>query len=667
MARDGWVHLLDLVLGAEPDGVYVTGPDGRFTYASRRGAIAAGATQVLLLGKTWRNVGLPPSVAEALESARAAVQASTGEANDPSSHAVVDGEGGIRYALSKFTDVGLGIDGVICRAAQGDGHALLAKAAVYGIAKAVHTTPDLRALCRQIYRALNTLMPAQSFAIALLDPEDDERFSYVYAADRDTDSEPWAVRWPRSRLAHVARTRTPMRLTVATTERMVESGAIELYGLPPSAWVGAPLIVGDRVIGAIGARHDDADDPYVDGDVDLMAFIAREVAVGIERKRAGDELAALTRTLEERVVARTAELDRVIRGARCSLYRRLARPRDGTLRWEPGAPDGPGFRPLLPLEVNPTESYQEAWERSIPDDDARRRQDVAREAVLSDDDGYEVEYRVVDSRDGVHWMREAVSIERLSEATWEAIGVITDVTEQRAAEDALRASEQQRTLLVQRILSVQEEERARIAWELHDQVGQELSAILIGLRVIEAAPSLGDATTQAHDLRSRTASTLEDIRKIAVDMRPGSLDDLGLEVALAREIQTIAESAGLVATFDVHNAHAIRMDSDIELSVYRVASAAAMNAAAHAQASTLAVAMQIEPARARILLEDDGIGFDVGAVMSGPPAGRFGLLAMTERLKMIGGRMSIESTPGEGSAVLIEVELPPDSEKPTPA
>ena len=194
---------------------------------------------------------------------------------------------------------------------------------------------------------------------------------------------------------------------------------------------------------------------------------------------------------------------------------------------------------------------------------------------------------------------------------------------------------------------------------MHDQVGQELSAVLIGLRIIEASPSLADATAQAQDLRARTASTLEDIRQIAVDMRPSSLDDLGLDIALGRAVETVADAAGMTPAFHAHNDSGIRLDPEVELVLYRVAHAAALNVARHAEAGILAVVMRVESDHVSILVEDDGVGFDVDAIMSGPPARRFGLLAMEERLKMIGGHMTVEATPGKGSAVFIEVELPP--------
>ncbi len=210
------------------------------------------------------------------------------------------------------------------------------------------------------------------------------------------------------------------------------------------------------------------------------------------------------------------------------------------------------------------------------------------------------------------------------------------------------------------MLTLQEDERSGVAWKLHERVAQELWALMLGLRTVQATSSVDDAARRAGELRDRAAAMLEDVREIAFDMRPSPVDDVGLEAALGRDVRASAVQAGLTPSFRVHNADGIRLPPEIAGALYRVADAAAANVVAHANATALDVVMDDQRNTVSVLVQDDGTGFDVDTVLSGPVEGRFGLLTMEERMKMVGGNMVVQSQPGEGTTVLISVPLAGD-------
>ena len=185
------------------------------------------------------------------------------------------------------------------------------------------------------------------------------------------------------------------------------------------------------------------------------------------------------------------------------------------------------------------------------------------------------------------------------------------------------------------------------------------ASVLVGLRVIESADSMADAVAQATELREVTSNTLEDVRQIAFDMRPSSLDDLGVETALARDLEVLGQNAGFETSFRVHNTEGIELPADLEVGLYRLAHTALTNVARHAEASNVDVVMDVRSVEGgytlSLLVQDDGVGFDAEAVMAGPVEGRFGLLSMQERARLLDGEVTIESIPGDGSTILVEI------------
>ena len=213
---------------------------------------------------------------------------------------------------------------------------------------------------------------------------------------------------------------------------------------------------------------------------------------------------------------------------------------------------------------------------------------------------------------------------------------------QRVASDALR-----------RVVAGQELERKRLARELHDETGQALTSILLGLRSIEESskdkPELREAVLA---LREIVVETLHDVRRLAVELRPKALDDFGLVPALERLAETFAEQTDV----DVHLQAALgedRLPAEIETALYRIVQEALTNVIKHAQASIVSVVLTRKGQSVVAVVEDDGRGFD-------PARAReegLGLLGMRERIALLDGRVTIESTGRGGTTVAVEVPV----------
>ncbi|WP_447975310.1 PAS domain S-box protein [Nitrospira sp. Kam-Ns4a] len=230
--------------------------------------------------------------------------------------------------------------------------------------------------------------------------------------------------------------------------------------------------------------------------------------------------------------------------------------------------------------------------------------------------------------------------------------IVRDITEQVQAAEV-------RSRLFEQIISAQEEERRRIARELHDETGQSLMSLLVGLHAIEAARTAPEAQALARKYREIAASALEEVRRLAMGLRPSVLDDLGLAAAVERYAEQYAKSYRL--TVDVHcqGLDGRRLPSPVETAVYRIIQEALTNIAKHAQATVVGIVLERHPTVLQAIVEDDGCGFNVEETLrlSGATT-HFGLHGMQERASLVNGTIEIESTPGRGTAIYVRVPLP---------
>jgi signal transduction histidine kinase len=205
---------------------------------------------------------------------------------------------------------------------------------------------------------------------------------------------------------------------------------------------------------------------------------------------------------------------------------------------------------------------------------------------------------------------------------------------------------------VRRVVEAQEDERARLARELHDETGQALTSILLGLKALEDRVEGDDGRSAVAELRELVVSTLHDVRRLAVELRPAALDDFGLVPATERLLDTIREQSGLTIDFQAEFGD-LRLSPDAETTLYRIAQEALTNVLKHAEAARVSVLLSHTDANAKLVVQDDGRGFDPDAARDGG----VGLLGMRERVALVGGRLTAESTEGAGTMLTVEVPI----------
>jgi signal transduction histidine kinase len=241
---------------------------------------------------------------------------------------------------------------------------------------------------------------------------------------------------------------------------------------------------------------------------------------------------------------------------------------------------------------------------------------------------------------------------------------IRDITErqriQRALErlnHELEESHERLRGLSRRLLEVQEEERGRLARDLHDDIGQALTALKIQLESLPRGESGAALRSRIEECVETTRHTIERVRQLSLSLRPSQLDDLGLAAALRSHLDRQARVAGIVPHFDALEAPA-ELAADTETACFRVAQEAINNVLRHAHARNLWLHLAMVGGQLALSVRDDGRGFDVESVRRrAGSAASLGLVGMEERVALVGGSFELRSLPGKGTVMLATFPL----------
>ncbi|MDX6439184.1 MAG: hypothetical protein QOF45_1767 [Gaiellaceae bacterium] len=437
-------------------------------------------------------------------------------------------------------------------------------------------------------------------------------------------------------------------------------------GFPPNhppmrGFLGVPILLRGRAFGNLYLAETESGS-FTPEDEELVETLASQAAVAIENARLYEAATSWSEQLEalnEVGTALASEielaplLELIARRLRALIGARLvtiALPAgDGTLRVEAADGDRAGEIAGMQLEQAGSKSGRVLERRRAERvdsllDDPEVDQEAARRLGARSGlyvplvaAGRPIGLIVAHDREGTDPGFTDADL-RLAETFAPRAAIAVDLSA-RVAGDALR-----------RVVEAQELERRRLARELHDQTGQELTSVLLGLNAVEEAGNDEERADALAAVREQVVETLHDVRRLAVELRPKALDDFGLVAALEHLRDTFSEQTGM--RVDLEAGVGDRLPSDVETALYRIVQEALTNIVKHAQASVVSIVLARSGSAITAVIEDNGLGFTPGDGGDG-----LGLLGMGERLALLGGKLKIESSPDAGATIVAEVPL----------
>ena len=228
------------------------------------------------------------------------------------------------------------------------------------------------------------------------------------------------------------------------------------------------------------------------------------------------------------------------------------------------------------------------------------------------------------------------------------LALVNDVTERKQME-------YMRSSLLSKIIAAQEDERRHIARELHDEVGQSLTALLVGLRAMEREMRQWQMDDRASGLSKIAEQTLNDVQRLAMGLRPSVLDDVGLEAALTHYAEEFSRIHGIQT--DIKMLSGRRLPYPVETTLYRLVQEALTNVAKHAGAQHASVSVVNMVESVQVVIEDNGHGFDAESMLKRQPIRHLGLHGMRERVALLEGHITIDSKPGAGTSISVVIPI----------
>jgi signal transduction histidine kinase len=532
---------------------------------------------------------------------------------------------------------------------------------------ALNSELSLDNLLQKIVETAASITGARYAALGVID-ESGAALERFITTGVDEDTRKTIGDLPRGRgiLGVLIREARPLRLThLGDDPRSV--------GFPPGhppmdSFLGVPVMLRGVAFGNLYLTEKQ-DGEFTDDDQELVTLLAAQAAVAIENARLYESATRWSRQLEilhETVRSVVDETDvRRLLSLVCERVRNLTQAR---LALAALPVEGGETLRVVAADAEDAELAAGLLGHEFRKDGSKvgrvleRQQGARIDSLLDDPDVDQSETRALGARTGLyaplvahgHGVGVIAIHDKLTTSGRFTDGDLrlAEIFAGRAAV-AVELSERVARDTVRRVVAAQEEERRRLALELHDETGQALTSILLGLKAIGGAKSKEDAVRAEADVRELVVQALQDVRALAVELRPSALDDFGLGPAVERLAHTFAERSGIETTVETHLE--ARLPPEIETTLYRVVQEALSNVVKHSAARHVSIVVAQRGARVAATIDDDGQGFDETLVR----ADALGLTGMRERLALVGGALEIETASGSGTTVAAHVPLAP--------
>ena len=522
---------------------------------------------------------------------------------------------------------------------------------------------SLDALLQRLVEAAAELTAARYAALGVIDRSGSELERFLTTGiDADTHAAIGDLPRGRGILGVLISEDAPLRLhDLGQDARAV--------GFPPNhppmrTFLGVPIHLRGIAYGNLYLTEKAGGEDFTEEDQELVGLLASQAAVAIENARLYEAATAWSKQLESlnevgNALGTEMQLDRLL-DLIARRLRELLEARLVTVLL-PSGPDALRFAAVAGVGGEQILGQTVSRSGSKTGRVLERGQSERVDSLLDDPDVDHEATRLMGARTGL-WvpllvrgraigvlaahdklgsdMRFADTDVRLAETFASRAALAVDLSE-RIASDSLR-----------RVVEAQELERRRLARELHDETGQALTSILLGLKSLEEKLGDADSRAAAASLRELVVETLQDVRRLAVELRPSALDDFGLVAALERLTTSFSEQTGIAIDFEASIAEE-RLPEQVEIALYRIVQESLTNVVKHARARHVSILLTRRDGGVKVVIEDDGLGFEVGESANGG----FGLMGMRERLALLGGRLLVESNGETGTTVAAEVPV----------
>ena len=527
---------------------------------------------------------------------------------------------------------------------------------------ALNSELSLEALLQKIVETAATLTGARYAALGVIDESGGSLERFVTTGlDQETYDAIGDLPRGLGILGVLIRDARPLRL-----DRLGDDP--RSVGFPPNhppmeSFLGVPVLMRGIAYGNLYLTEKPDGESFTAEDEDIVTLLATQAAVAIENARLYESATRWSRQLESlheivRSMVGEIELDRLLQlvclrvreliGARIAFV--ALADRDGDLEIAAIESVEAGAESLL--------GHRLSRDMSKVGRVLQRRQSARIDSLLDDPEVAQDEARAMKARTGIYVPLVAGGSALGVIAVHDKLGGdarfsdedlrLVEIFGARAAV-AVSLSERVARDTVRRVVDAQESERRRLALELHDETGQALTSILLGVSSIRAARDDEEAERAEADVRSLVVQALQDVRALAVELRPAALDDFGLVPALERLGETFSERSGIETVVQANVQE--RLSPEVEITLYRVVQEALTNVVKHSGAEHVSIVISNREGSVAATIDDDGRGFDSAEVRQDA----LGLVGMRERLALVGGTLEVESSAGAGTTIAAQV------------